>query len=120
MAAAERVERGYLGSLLRLRLLAPNLVEAILDGRQATTNLETPLPELTEPHQGGGRFGSVPPAVSWRADGRWRPARRHPSAGSAQTPDASPPATCLGMHLGAKDSGVCATEPSWTRLEVET
>lgn len=34
MAAAERIERGYLGSLLRLTLLAPQLVEAILDGRQ--------------------------------------------------------------------------------------
>ena len=34
MAAAERIERGYLGSLLRLTLLAPDLVEAILDGRQ--------------------------------------------------------------------------------------
>jgi len=34
MAAAEKLERGYLGSLLRLTLLAPDLVEAILDGRQ--------------------------------------------------------------------------------------
>ena len=34
MAAAERIERGYLGGLLRLTLLAPDIVEAILDGRQ--------------------------------------------------------------------------------------
>ena len=34
MAEAERIERGYLGSLLRLTLLAPAIVEAILDGRQ--------------------------------------------------------------------------------------
>ena len=34
MAEAERVERGYLGSLLRLTLLAPEMVEAILEGRQ--------------------------------------------------------------------------------------
>ena len=34
MAAGERIERGYLGTLLRLTLLAPELVEAILDGRQ--------------------------------------------------------------------------------------
>ena len=33
MAAAERLERGYLGSLLRLTLLAPDIVSAILDGR---------------------------------------------------------------------------------------
>jgi hypothetical protein len=35
VAAAEKIERGYLGSLLRLTLLAPDIVEAILDGRQA-------------------------------------------------------------------------------------
>jgi uncharacterized membrane protein YebE (DUF533 family) len=35
MAEAERIERGYLGSLLRLTLLAPDLVEAILQGRQS-------------------------------------------------------------------------------------
>ncbi len=34
MSAEERIERGYLGTLLRLTLLAPDLVEAILDGRQ--------------------------------------------------------------------------------------
>ena len=34
MAAAERIERDYLGSLLRLTLLAPDIVEALLDGRQ--------------------------------------------------------------------------------------
>jgi hypothetical protein len=34
MAAAERIERGYLGSLLRLTLLAPDIVSAILDGRR--------------------------------------------------------------------------------------
>ena len=34
MAAAEKIERGYLGTLLRLTLLAPELVEAILNGRQ--------------------------------------------------------------------------------------
>ena len=34
MAAAEKIERGYVGSLLRLTLLPPPMVEAILDGRQ--------------------------------------------------------------------------------------
>ena len=34
MAKAEGVERGYVGSLLRLTLLAPDLVEEILEGRQ--------------------------------------------------------------------------------------
>jgi hypothetical protein len=32
MAAAEKIERGYLGSLLRLTLLRPYVVEAILNG----------------------------------------------------------------------------------------
>ena len=32
MAAVERIERGYLGTLLRLTLLAPDIVEAVLDG----------------------------------------------------------------------------------------
>jgi hypothetical protein len=34
MAKAEGVERGYVGSLLRLTLLPPAMVEAFLDGRQ--------------------------------------------------------------------------------------
>ena len=35
MAAAEKLDRGYLGRLLQLTLLAPDIVEAIVDGRQA-------------------------------------------------------------------------------------
>ena len=35
MAAAERIECGYLGSLLRLTLLAPDIAEAIPDERQS-------------------------------------------------------------------------------------
>ena len=34
IAAAERIERGYLGSLLRLTLLSPDIVDPILDGSQ--------------------------------------------------------------------------------------
>jgi hypothetical protein len=43
MAKAEGIERGYVGSLLRLTLLAPEMVEAILDGRQPAGG---PLPGL--------------------------------------------------------------------------
>ena len=50
MAAAERIERGYLGSLLRLTLLAPDLVEAILDGRQPA---DMTLPGLLAPFPAG-------------------------------------------------------------------
>lgn len=46
MAKAERIERGYLGSLLRLTLLAPSTVKAILDGRQPEGMT---LPGLMEP-----------------------------------------------------------------------
>ena len=46
IAAAEKIERGYLGSLLRLTLLAPDIVEYILDGRQPQG---VSLPRLLEP-----------------------------------------------------------------------
>jgi hypothetical protein len=35
MAAAEKLDRGYLGRLLQLTLFAPDIVEAIVEGRQA-------------------------------------------------------------------------------------
>jgi hypothetical protein len=34
MAAAEKINAAYVGRVLRLTLLAPDIVEAILDGRQ--------------------------------------------------------------------------------------
>jgi hypothetical protein len=34
IAKGEKIDRGYVGSILRLTLLAPDLIEAILDGRQ--------------------------------------------------------------------------------------
>ena len=46
MAAAERIERGYLGRVLQLTLLAPDTVEAILDGRQ---HMDLALPALLKP-----------------------------------------------------------------------
>jgi hypothetical protein len=46
MAAAERVDRGYLGRVLRLTLLAPDIVDAILNGRQP---IRLGLPKLMEP-----------------------------------------------------------------------
>lgn len=35
MAEAEKLDRGYMGRLLQLTLLAPNLVEAVLDGQRS-------------------------------------------------------------------------------------
>jgi hypothetical protein len=46
MAAAERIERGYLGTLLRLTLMAPDVVEAILNGQAPSA---VGLPRLLEP-----------------------------------------------------------------------
>jgi len=52
MAAAEKIERGYLGSLVRLTLLAPQIVEAILDGHGPNDSvlpaLLVPFPDLWE------------------------------------------------------------------------
>ena len=36
MASAEQIDRGYLGRLLQLTLLAPDIVEAMLDGQVRT------------------------------------------------------------------------------------
>lgn len=46
IARVEKIDRGYAGCVLRLTLLAPDLVEAILEGRagEAVT-----LPRLIEP-----------------------------------------------------------------------
>ena len=46
LAAAEKIDRGYLGRILHLTLLAPDIVEAILDGRQPA---ELGLPRLMKP-----------------------------------------------------------------------
>ena len=45
-AAAERIDRGYLGRILEPTLLAPDIVEALLGGRQPDG---LKLPQLTEP-----------------------------------------------------------------------
>jgi hypothetical protein len=45
VAAAERIDRGYLGRVLQLTLLAPDIVEAILDGRHSD---RVGLPRLME------------------------------------------------------------------------
>lgn len=49
LAAAEKIDRSYLGKMLRLTLLAPDIVEEILDGRQPA---EIGLPALLEPISG--------------------------------------------------------------------
>ncbi|GGJ43054.1 hypothetical protein [Neoroseomonas lacus] len=55
MAAAEKIERGYLGSLLRLTLLAPTLVEELIQARPISapspSELLQPFPEIWEHEQ---------------------------------------------------------------------
>ena len=46
MAAGEEVDRGYLGRILQLTLLAPDIVEAILDGREPD---DLAVPQLLDP-----------------------------------------------------------------------
>jgi hypothetical protein len=45
-ARAEKIDRSYLGKMLRQTPLAPDIVEAVLDGRQPTNR---GLPALLEP-----------------------------------------------------------------------
>jgi hypothetical protein len=84
MPAAERIERGYLGSLPRLTLLAPELVEAILDGLQSE-GLGLPwLLEPFEPSAAGSGWPGVPtplrPAQGYRRTSSIvTPARARPS-----------------------------------------
>jgi hypothetical protein len=47
MSAAENIERGYLGTLLRLTLLAPDIVEVVLEERQPA---DLTLPRLLGPY----------------------------------------------------------------------
>ena len=46
IAAAEMIDRGCVGNILRLTLLAPDIIEAIMDGRQPDG---LGLPALPEP-----------------------------------------------------------------------
>ncbi|HWL69386.1 MAG TPA: hypothetical protein VNS22_13520 [Geminicoccus sp.] len=46
LAAAEKIDRSYLGKMLRLTLLAPDLVEAVLEGRPPE---DMTMPQLLQP-----------------------------------------------------------------------
>lgn len=46
IAEVEKVDRSYVGAVLRLTLLAPDMVQAIMDGRQPP---DLTLPRLLEP-----------------------------------------------------------------------
>jgi hypothetical protein len=69
IAAAENINASYVGRVLRLTLLAPDLVEAILDGRQRA---ELTMAVLTKPFAVGWHeqqivFGGTSRTVETRA-----------------------------------------------------
>ncbi|MBB5220379.1 hypothetical protein HNP73_000300 [Amaricoccus macauensis] len=58
LAAAKRLPQSYVSSILRLTLLAPKIVEAILDGRQlAEIQLDDLLAGFPLEWEGQRRFG---------------------------------------------------------------
>ena len=62
LAAAEKIDRSYLCRVLRLTLLAPEIIEAILDGRQPA---EVTLARLLEPFPEcwGGQLAELCPEL---------------------------------------------------------
>ena len=68
LAAAEKINSSYVSRLLRLTLLAPDIVEAILDGRQPETMT---LPGLMEPFpvEWGRQEGCPLPSPTLPIDG---------------------------------------------------
>ncbi len=72
MAAAEKINPSYVCRVLRLTLLAPGIVEAILDGRQPAdmtlAALMRPFPvewqDQAEALSSGGRNGTIPLGVT--------------------------------------------------------
>ena len=71
LAAAEKIDRSYLGKTLRLTLLAPDIVEAVLDGRQsralALPALLAGLPGLWDEQRSGmADAGDAAPSTAAR------------------------------------------------------
>lgn len=75
LAATEKIDSSYVSRLLRLMLLAPDIVEAILDGRQLEGMT---LPGLMEPFSVKWALQHLQSAISWQT-GR-----------TAQAPDKRP------------------------------
>ena len=84
IAAAERINASYVSRVLRLTLLAPDIVEAILDGRQSA---EITLAVLMRPF-----------AVEWGEQIAAYPANRHTEA---------KPARCNSTPINPRSSAAC-------------
>ena len=79
LAAAEKINSSYVSRLLRLTLLAPDTVEAILDGRQPTGMT---LPVLMEPFtvEWGAQLGDAGGETLGDAEAGFDLAQRHYAA----------------------------------------
>ena len=63
LASGEKLDRGYLGKILMLTLLAPDIVEAIMDGRQPV-NLGVHVLREGIPAEWGEQRAMLAPAAS--------------------------------------------------------
>jgi hypothetical protein len=68
LAAAEKLDRSNLGRLLQLALLAPDIVEAIVEGRQAQG---VALPRLMEPLPTAWELQRTRLALPEHDDSKW-------------------------------------------------
>ena len=92
LAAAEKLDRGYLGRILMLTLLAPDIVEAIMDGRQPA---ELGVNVLLEGFPVEWTAQRAVLASSWRRLDRRR--RRADMARVAGAAAKVPPPGCAGI-----------------------
>jgi hypothetical protein len=112
LAAAEGTDRGYIGRTLRLTLLAPDVVEAILDGRhtEASGLLES-LPAIwAEQHVAptGRPRGTCRRRPGPRAAARCAPerlTRRAPRAGRGRRRTPPAPSEVMASAPGASRAG---------------
>ena len=104
MAAAERIDRGHLGRMLQLTLLAPDLVEAILDARHPDG---VGLPRLMEPFPADRHLQRAVLQCAWPAPPPQRcdaaaGTRRPPGAQSTDAPERRTSSATLGSSAAKK------------------
>ena len=111
----ERIDRGYLGRILQLTLLAPDLVaETILDGRQPA---ELGLPRLLEPFPVEWEERAACAATgAVDLTGNGRPVQLHPAASAAFLQSrtsfrSTPPRGGRRDHVAARRRGARGFDP---------
>ena len=99
-AAAEKIDRGYHGRVLQQTLLAPDIVEAILDGRQpqgSTLPARCRFQGNGAPTRGSDGGGSALPEPTTAAAGT-----RPPGAQSTVAPEMRTSSATLGSSAAKK------------------